>query len=66
MSTANIIFKIDEVAKEFGFTLKEKQKITKESIYFCEASLIAFQDSRCLSHLQLWSINRNIYCSCFL
>ena len=26
MSTANVVSKIDEVAKEFGFTLKEKQK----------------------------------------
>ena len=26
MSTANVVSKIDEVVKEFGFTLKEKQK----------------------------------------
>ena len=29
MSTANVAFKINEVDKEFGFTLKEKQKFTK-------------------------------------
>ena len=26
MSTANVVSKIDEVAKEFGFTFKEKQR----------------------------------------
>ena len=34
VSTANVVFKINELAKEFGFTLKEKQKITKEFVYF--------------------------------
>ena len=34
MSTANIVFKIDEVPKEFGFTLKEKQKNYKKLVYF--------------------------------
>ena len=29
MFTANVVFKIDEVTKEFGFTLKEKQKLQK-------------------------------------
>ena len=57
----------DEADKEFGFTLKEKQKIYKiVCLFLCEASLVAFQVSHCLAHLQLWSINRNIHHSCFL
>ena len=44
MSTANVVFKIDEVAKEFGFTLKEKQKNYKRvCLFFCEAFLVAFK-----------------------
>ena len=34
MSTANVVFKIDVVAKEFGFTLKEKQKNYKRVCLF--------------------------------
>ena len=32
MSTANVVFKINEVAKEFGFTLKEKPKNLQNSL----------------------------------
>ena len=54
MSTANVVFKIDVVVKEFGFTLKEKQKNYKRvCLFFGEASLIAFQVSHCLAYLQL-------------
>ena len=45
MSTANIVFKIDEVPKEFGFTLKKNKKITKSLSIFCKAFVVAFQVS---------------------
>ena len=32
MSIANVVFKINEVAKEFGFILKEKQKHLQNSL----------------------------------
>ena len=32
ISTANVVFKIDAVAKEFGFSLKEKEKNYKKSL----------------------------------
>ena len=42
MSTANAVFKINEVAKEFGFTIKEKQKNYKTvCLFFGESSLVA-------------------------
>ena len=64
MSTTNIVFKIDEVAKEFGFTLKEKQKNYKKAcLFFVKLLWLHF---KFLAHLQLWSIDRNIHSSCFL
>ena len=67
MSTSNVVFKINEIAKEFGFTLKEKQKNYKTVyLFFSESSLVAFQVSHCLAHLQLRSIDRNIHRSFFI
>ena len=31
---STVVFKINKVAKEFEFTLKERQKITNELVYF--------------------------------
>ena len=53
MSTANDVFKINEVAKEFGFNLKDQRKTKNYKIvclFLCKSSF-----SGCISSFSLFS-----------